>query len=468
MRRCLSWVICGALWIQVNAAIAQHSASITPNYGRPVNRVAVPDLPPLTDTTPVGSGLKQEEIVIPQQGSVDMGTPSSHPRAAYEYSPFSTSVPQGADSGCDIDSCCSSCGSSDCVGGCQQSSFKGTLGKKHSAAHHGGWFGGVYYMHLWRGEDTVGEPLVFDSANPMNTVLGTGSARMSGDSALGIRLGKMRSPSSAVEFIYWQTFADDVTAVADASVVGAPVSSNIDFGSLTYDNLGGGGGVPVNDFFTDAQYISLTRSFDYRNFELNFLKLPFVFGADPNSRARLALLAGVRYFHAAEDLELFGDDFNSIVGDDPANELRLQNELDNFLVGFQLGCLFDWQFAQGVSGQIGSKAGIYNNRMTHVQSVNGGAGGATIGTGAFAGQFYGLDTEKDDVAFLAEFDAGLAYCLNANWRLTGGYKILGISGYAAATRQIPRSYDNVTAAGLIHNEDSLILHGVYAGAEFCW
>jgi len=185
-------------------------------------------------------------------------------------------------------------------------------------------------------------------------------------------------------------------------------------------------------------------------------------------RGRVALLAGARYFRADEELEIFSDDLNEIPGDDPNHELRYVGETENHMVGFQLGALLDYQFTNRLSGQVSSKAGIYNNHLKHTQSVVGGAGGAIIGAGPDAGQPYGVISKKDDVAFLGELDAGLAYCVNSNWRISGGYKVLGVAGYANPVRQMPRGFDSLAASGLIQNDDSLILHGIYFGAEYCW
>lgn len=508
MRRSLSWAICGMLCYCTSVATAQQYSPIKPNYGRSAKRVATNTLPSPASTMAVGTGIGQSSIGTHATApAVHAPTATPHvPSYSYDPAPASThnsyssapattysapSYPAATASDCATGNCygsahgssvgynvgaaCNSCGSSTCLGGCKHGklgklgSLSSLLGKRHcGGGAAGGWFGGLYYINLWRSDDNFGHPLAFDSANPTTTVLATGQARMQSSSGLGVRFGKMLSGNSAVEVIYWQVFPDDQTAIADAAVIGNPVTSSIDFNSLAYDNLGGGGAVPVNDFFTDAQSMSVTRSFDYRNFEINFLKLPFVYGGNPNSRARVALLAGARYFQATEELEFFSDDLNNVRGDDPANELKLKTELYNHLVGFQLGCLFDYQFTCRLSGQLGSKVGIYNNHMRHVQSVTGDAGGADITAGPNAGQTYGLDTKKDDVAFLGEIDAGLAYCLNSNWRLSGGYKLLALSGYANPTKQLPRSFDDLGAAGLIHNDDSLILHGAYVGAEYCW
>jgi len=252
-------------------------------------------------------------------------------------------------------------------------------------------------------------------------------------------------------------------------VIGSNLNSRTLFTDLTYDNLGGGGPVPVNDFFQDSQYISLRRTYDYKNFELNFLRLPYVYGGNNCGKARLALLGGVRYFRADESFEFFSDDLNEIRGDDPDNELHYLNEVENYLVGFQLGGLLDYCVTSRLSAQIGSKFGIYNNHQKQRLGVAGGVGGAIIGgVGPDAGQPFALESKKDDVAFLAELDAGLAYCVNQNWRLTGGYKVLAVSSYVDSANQLPYHFNSLSSTGLLQDNNSLILHGIYAGVEYAW
>ena len=441
-----------------------------------------------------------QPVTIPQHGAVDMGAPvysgnapvySGHASSGYSSPVYSAGYATGGCStgGCSTGSCssgsclsgacggggclsgglglgnraggCVGCGSNSCGGGC----LSGGLGNKLGG--NGGWFGGLYYLHLFRADDDFGRPIAFETATG-NTVLTTGNASMDGASGLATRIGKMLNQNTAVEFIYWQVFPDDETAFAQQSVVGSPLNSHIQFNDLTYDSLTGPGAVPVQDFFTDSQYMSVTRTYDYRNFELNFLRLPYTFGGVGGRGARLALLAGVRHFRAKESLTIFSDDLNEIPGDDPAHELSYFNEVENELTGFQVGGLLNLQFTCRLSGQFGTKFGIYNNRMNQKTALSGGSGGAIIGAGADAGQAWGVNSKKDDVAFLGEFDAGLAYCLSNNWRATGGYKVLTVAGYAESADQIPNTFSNVQAASLIHNRDSLILHGFYVGLERTW
>lgn len=515
MRTLFHWATLSFLVSATAVVNAQQYDSVVPNYSRTSTRVAYnTPIPSPTDTvSAVGSGVADattavaetvapaathvaHPVTIPQQGAVDMGAPvysgpmSSYAAPAYSAGCSTGSCSSGACStgSCSSGSClsgacggggclsglgrslsggCMSCGSNSCGGGCLAG--LGGLGRNIGGGNCCGWFGGLYYMHLWRDDDKFGYPIAFESANPSNTVLTTGSSTLDdGASGLGVRVGKMLNQNVAVEAIYWQVFPDDVTAVAQSSVLGGPVSSHILFNDLTYDSLVGPGPVPAADFFTDSQYMSVTRSYDYRNFELNFLRLPFVFGGCGTGGARIALLAGVRHFRAQEGLKIFSDDLNEIPGDDPNHELCYLTEVDNILTGFQVGGLLTLPLSSRLSGQFGTKVGVYNNRMEQTKALSGGAGGAIIGAGPDAGQPWAVTSKRDDVAFLGEFDLGASYCINNNWRATGGYKVLTIAGYAEAADQIPYTFNNLQAASLIHNQDSLILHGFYVGLERTW
>lgn len=397
--------------------------------------------------TNAARAIADTTVTIPQQGSVDMGV-ASVAQPAYV---------------CDSPGCNSlHCDSPVCHSTGRSHGLGHLLRDKIGGGHCGGWFGGAYYMRLWRDDDRFGFPLAVNAAVPTNTVLSTGMAHMKDAGGLGVRVGKMLNNCNAVEFIYWQVFPDENPARAEAPVLGSPINSSLAFTDLTYF------GTPVDDYFQGSQYQSVTRSFDYRNFEVNFLRLPYVFGGGCGGRINLALLAGVRWFRAEEGLEYFSDDLNHIPGDDPNNELRYHNHIENHLTGFQVGGLLNLQMTSRLSGQFGSKVGIYNNHIIQEQSVVGGGGGAIISAGPDAGQPFALRSKKDDVAFLGEFDAGIAYCINRCWRVTGGYKVLAISGYADSVNQIPYAFNSLSTTGLIQDNNSLILHGIYVGAERTW
>lgn len=313
-------------------------------------------------------------------------------------------------------------------------------------------------MNLRRDDDTLGLSLA--SSGGANA-LSTGLARMEPTNGLAARIGKMVSENTAFEVIYWQAFPNDERATATASAFGNPIDANLTFGGLSYDN--GGGAQLVDAFFQGTQAMSVTRSFDYRNFEFNLLRLPLsLSGCGNKGKTNVAFVAGFRYFQAEEGLDLFADLNNEIQGDDPNNELTYAIDTSNDLAGVQLGGLLNYQFTSRLYGQFGTKVGLYNNHMEQRQAIAGGNGLATVG-----GQAFDVTAEKDDLAFVAELDAGLAYSISAHWRMSLGYKMLAISSYADATSQLLNSF-TIADAGQIMDHDSLILHGLFIGAEYAW
>ena len=74
------------------------------------------------------------------------------------------------------------------------------------------------------------------------------------------------------------------------------------------------------------------------------------------------------------------------------------------------------------------------------------------------------------MAFLGELRAGVGLKLGCNWRVTGGYRVVGANCVALPENQL--AYGRVTRRldhlKSIDNNDSLVLHGAYAGLEFAW
>ena len=246
------------------------------------------------------------------------------------------------------------------------------------------------------------------------------------------------------------------------------INSSLLFNGLEYDN--GAGVQPLDNFFQGTQALEVRRDFEYHNIELNVLRLPWVFagGGHATQNARLALLAGARYFRADDYLAFASDFTNETFGDDPANELAYVSDVENHLVGVQFGGMLDYALTGRLSGFFNSKLGIYGNHMTARQLMQGGNGAAVIATGPFAGQDFDTDSKKNDVAFLGELDAGLSYQIGSHWRITGGYRVAAFSGIALAPSQIPLDFTDLASAAYVDDHDSLILHGTYAGVEFTW
>ncbi len=63
---------------------------------------------------------------------------------------------------------------------------------------------------------------------------------------------------------------------------------------------------------------------------------------------------------------------------------------------------------------------------------------------------------------------GLSYCITPAWSLTGGYRVVAVSGAALPTDQIPTRFDDLAAVDNINSNHSLILHGSFAGLAYNW
>ena len=186
-------------------------------------------------------------------------------------------------------------------------------------------------------------------------------------------------------------------------------------------------------------------------------------------RVRRFWLAGVRYFKLDEAAFLAIDAFDGVIDyNSPNTEFFHDVEMENKLVGFQLGLNLDWCLTKWFLIDAGTKFGVYGNRMNQYQRIYNLNGPAYVDVAN--PQDFTIDNSKDDVAFLGEIRAGVGVRVCKNARLTGGYRAVALSGVALPIDQLHsgRTGGDLTHVGYIDNDNSLILHGAYAGAEFAW
>jgi len=176
------------------------------------------------------------------------------------------------------------------------------------------------------------------------------------------------------------------------------------------------------------------------------------------------MLAGVRFFKFDENFffrtSTAGDYVNNV------NDIYYDTDIENNLVGFQVGgnveyCIFPkWKVVGG------TKFGIYGNSISQRQQIYGLAGYAYANTGAYANQNYDISSSKTDVAFLGQLDLGLEYCINCCWSVGFGYRVISVTGVALAPEQIPYDYSDYADATYIDSNGGLILHGAYARLQY--
>jgi hypothetical protein len=254
----------------------------------------------------------------------------------------------------------------------------------------------------------------------------------------------------------------------------------INYAGLEYDD--GGGAAPVNDYYNyqipvtglGAETVLAQRvrtNYSAQNFELNIMRLPLYMsgcGCDCEGPAfSLTSLCGVRYFRTDDDFE-FGtewDDGGGVFdgwGNGP-NELFHDINVDNNLVGLQLGANMNYCVGSRWNFFWDTNFGVYNNYITQRQRIYN----PLVGDAVFAqdGRDANVNSDKDSVAFLGEMRLGGGYQFAAHWRATLAYRAIGITGVALSQDQIQPQYINWADTARIHSDGSIVIHGIQAGVE---
>jgi hypothetical protein len=290
----------------------------------------------------------------------------------------------------------------------------------------------------------------------------------------------------------------------------------VNHAGLQYDN--GGGMRPVNDYYDyqmpieddmppvdgDVRVLAqrVRTNFRASNLELNFLRFPVCnigcntsscgysnggydacgtggYGCAPAACApagpsfTMAGLCGIRYFRMDDAMEIAtewaqysGGSLNNAYDgfENGANELFHDVNVDNDLIGFQLGANMNYCVACKWNFFLDSNFGLYNNHVSQYQRVYNPA----TGMPAYftqTGDEATVRSSKDDLAFLGEMRLGGAYDISCNWRAVLAYRAVAISGVALSNEQIKPEMSNYADVARIDSNSSIIIHGVQAGVE---
>lgn len=329
------------------------------------------------------------------------------------------------------------------------------------------WFGSVggLYMTLDSGDHYT---FSYGTGNEADQRTNARDADMDWEAGYDFRFGRyFNCQRNAIEAVYWSLDpSTQSTQTVSADVLGQ-LNGILNWNSLDYG--GNTADVYVNVAPADDGIHRLTRDFSFQNLELNLWQFCGSCGADKCncSRLRHSWLVGVRYFRFDEYLS-FASDANDLLITYENDEIFYNIDIENNLVGFQVGNEAQYCVSNKLTADFGIKLGLYNNRISHVSEIGGALGVATINNGPFLGQDYYVSSTKNDVAFLGEVNLGLRYCFNCNWTGTVGYRALAITGVALPTDQI---YPDLRGINDVENIDSsrgLVLHGGYAGIEYNW
>jgi hypothetical protein len=307
----------------------------------------------------------------------------------------------------------------------------------------------------------------FDTGGP-NTVLCScyTDQRLSG--GFEVTGGRMfNCGCNALAVTYWGLYPSDQTAQVYGSDMVGNLNSNFDFSGLNYND--GNGDASANTFFDDAQIHSIRSTYTIQNVEVNLLGgccgvTPWSCGYGNGCGPRLSCnwLAGVRYFQFNESFSLGADNADTTLDGD-LNEIYYDVRARNSLVGFQIGGGVNYIVNSRLSLYGTGKAGIYGNDMQVTHSVYGPNGSATFTNGD------NCDTtgSRTGLAMIGQADLGIKWQISCRWSAQFGYRVLGAAGVATIADQMPPDFSNAGALQQINN-GSLLLHGGYAGVQFCF
>lgn len=325
------------------------------------------------------------------------------------------------------------------------------------------WWGGANFLYMGRDKEDF-QQLSFDDTDLVGSVLNTDTANMNWSGGAEVFLGRwFNCGAYGIEARYWGIYPENQGQTVYASGLAGNLNTVFDFQPL---NIGANN---VNDLYDAAQAHRVQRSWQFHNVELNMLQGYGFQGGWSCNRFDVGLLGGVRYLRFDEGFQYASADTSPVFGADPANEAYYDIDVENHLVGVQLGANANYYMGSRWRLRATPKMGVFNNHVNQMQRIYNVNGVAVVGSGnPLVGQAYDINTTKDDVSFLAEIDLGLDYRMSRRWTLNFGYRAVALTGVALATTQIPRNFADIPGAQDIDNDESLILHGGYVGATYLW
>ena len=294
----------------------------------------------------------------------------------------------------------------------------------------------------------------YDNNDINNQVFHTQEADVDWEGGFEFTVGRRICCTHGLEFTYWTL--DRLESSANYYSATDEISTPLNVGFLEFD------GQPAANFFDSAREHRISRENEVHSLELNLVQLPF----DSCGGLNVSYMLGVRYFRFNEDLTFASVAGGSEFGDDPANEVYLEVDAHNSLIGFQMGARADYSLTSGFRLFGIPKVGVYYNRIEEVVRLRTGNGVDGLTVAPATAYSFPRDGAKDDVAFLAQLDLGAEYDLTCNCTVFGGYRAVAISGVALSDQQIPAILADVPEWEDIDSNGHVILHGAFGGVEF--
>ncbi len=336
-----------------------------------------------------------------------------------------------------------------------------------------GWFGGANALIMNRDRENF---YAFSVENTVATehiqLVNNKDAEMSWSGGVEGRFGRYFACGQwAWEGVYWGIYpGQEEFTLAAASLANPGNLDGIhDWSQITMFDPDIGANATVDGWVDAADAHRIRRNFEFHNVELNFWNYSgsMMMGNCGQPRSSFNWGFGARFFQFGEDI-LFSakEGGTGTVFDNGTNQVDWFHDVNNYLVGFQISGDGKYYLSSRCSATLGAKIGMYGNHMTYRTSITSGGNTAFVNNGPFAGTAWNLSANKNDFSFLAEMNAGIEYQISCRWKATAGYRAVAVTGVALAGEQIHPDLRAINDALDIDSNGSLILHGVYLGAEY--
>ena len=345
-----------------------------------------------------------------------------------------------------------------------------------------GWFVGVSGLVMDYDADSHTRLSYDNTLGGQYSVLDTKDASMKYSGGFEVRLGKyFNCGSCAVELLYWGIYpsSESLTTTGGSS---DNMRSYVD-----YQWVSNPSGTETGDYYTvGSSAHRLQRDWQFHNAELNLMSFCFCCGGcDPCCDAcddgyacipwwkRLCHFrphgfmttvgVGLRYFRFNDYLGFSASQpgLNTPYIYDDSRQLDHKVDVENNLYGIQLNGAIDYQLGCRLKLRAASKFGLYGNQATQHQRISNSNGYYTYG-----GNDYNYWSKKNDVAFIGELDLGVNYQISCCWNVSVGYRGVVAAGVALAPNQLPQDVRDISDVRYLETNNSLLLHGGYAGVEF--
>jgi hypothetical protein len=299
--------------------------------------------------------------------------------------------------------------------------------------------------------------------------------------------------NAAIGATYWGLYPQDsmITYYAPATGLRSPIH----YDHLLYPHPVNGP-TNVGNYYTGANFHYLSRSSTYNNVEVNLYSNPAAWGfmgggcgtgcgslcnsCDPcgsscgsscgmgcGPRLQCGWLAGFRYFNFNEAYSFTSNNLDPNFMPSSPNQITHILDYKNNLYGFQMGGIGNVCLGQHWSAFGIGKAGVFNNHIDGYQRVYGTGGDAYVAAGNYAGTNVAYRNSRNGFATMGELDLGVRYQC-CRWNLFGGYRVVGFTGMATPAGNVPYTFNDPRDQQRINSNDTLVLHGFFAGGSFCF